>query len=212
MNDNLAQHAAQTPSPSTGSRQATQSVGSAMSSARRVAWEHATRHVFSAPRRWVEMERDGEASASMGARLTPSRAALKSDEPNFLVIASEAKQSIKLQRKYRLLRRAALRNDGMLIPNATLRLAAPCARGLHETFAPLRAWGTPGARCTRSLVCACSGRKHTSNNEHTGITRRSRTQWFYDLFRALPGDRALLPPSSADVWLVRARSGRLAIR
>ncbi len=41
-----------------------------------------------------------------------------------------------------------------------------------------RAWGMPGARCTRSLVCTCSGRKHTSNNEYTGITRHSRTQWF----------------------------------
>ena len=37
-------------------------------------------------------------------------------------------------------------------------------------------------------------------NEYTGITRRSRTQWFYDLFRALPGDRALLPPSPADMF------------
>jgi len=33
MNDSFAQHLAQTPSPSTGSRQATHSVGSAMSSA-----------------------------------------------------------------------------------------------------------------------------------------------------------------------------------
>src|SRR4030081_1578201 len=44
-----------------------------------------------------------------------------------------------------------------------------------------------------------SGRTHTSNNEYTGITRHSRTQWFYDLLRALPGDRALLPPSPADM-------------
>ena len=56
----------------------------------------------------------------------------------------------------------------------------------------------PDARCTRGLVCNDSGRTHTSNNEYTGITRHSRTQWFYDLFRALPGDRACLPPSSAD--------------
>src|SRR5882762_8479891 len=40
--------------------------------------------------------------------------------------------------------------------------------------------------------------KSTRVNEYTGITRRSRTQWFYDLFRALPGDRACLPPSPAD--------------
>src|SRR6266702_7995536 len=48
----------------------------------------------------------------------------------------------------------------------------------------------PAASCALG-----SGRTHTSNNEHPGITRRSRTQWFYGLFRALPGDRALLPPS-----------------
>src|SRR5216684_3240071 len=56
----------------------------------------------------------------------------------------------------------------------------------------------PDARCTRGLVCTCIGKKHTSNNEYTGIARHSRTQWFYGLCRALPGDRALLPPSPAD--------------
>jgi hypothetical protein len=65
---------------------------------------------------------------------------------------------------------------------------------------PRRAWGMPDACCTRGLVCNCSDRTHTSNNEHTGITRHSRTQWFYGLCRALPGDRALLPPSSADMF------------
>src|SRR6266851_321085 len=65
---------------------------------------------------------------------------------------------------------------------------------------PWRAWGMPGARCTRGPVCTCSGRTHTSNNEYTGIARHSRTQWFYGLFRALLGDRALLPPSSADMF------------
>src|ERR1700694_1646991 len=69
MNDSLAQHSAQTPSPSTGSRQATHSVGSAMSSASFAACDHAPRHAFSAPRTWVEMDRDGETSAAMGTRL-----------------------------------------------------------------------------------------------------------------------------------------------
>ena len=77
MNDSLAQHPAQTPSPWTGSRQATHSVGSAMSSASRAACTHAPRHAFSVPRRWVDMERDGDASASMRARLASGRAALK---------------------------------------------------------------------------------------------------------------------------------------
>jgi hypothetical protein len=51
----------------------------------------------------------------------------------------------------------------------------------------------PAASCALG-----SGRTHTSNNEYTGITRRPRTQWFYDLFRALPGDRAFLSPSLAE--------------
>src|SRR5260370_23677227 len=79
-------------------------------------------------------------------------------------------------------------------------LAARCARVGHEFLARWRAWGMPGARCTRGAVCTCIGRTHTSNNEHTGIARHSRTQWFYGLCRALPGDRALLPPSSAEMF------------
>src|SRR6266700_1805223 len=59
-------------------------------------------------------------------------------------------------------------------------------RGRGERRMPL----APAASCALG-----SGRTHTSNNEYPGITRRSRTQWFYGLFRALPGDRALLPPS-----------------
>src|SRR5450755_4569305 len=77
MNDSLAQHAGQTPSPSTGSRQATHSVGNAMSSASRAACRHTPRQAPSAPRKWPEMERDGDASASMGERLTPPGVVLK---------------------------------------------------------------------------------------------------------------------------------------
>ncbi len=49
---------------------------------------------------------------------------------------------------------------------------------------------------------------HTSiHSEFTGITRHSRTQWFYGLLRALPGDRAFLPPSSvrSDITCVMRR-------
>src|SRR3982074_1457242 len=66
-----------------------------------------------------------------------------------------------------------------------------------------RAPAAPAASCA-----LCIGRTHTSNNEYTGITRHSRTQWFYGLCRALPGDRALLPPSSAEQGFVTARSGQ----
>jgi hypothetical protein len=62
---------------------------------------------------------------------------------------------------------------------------------------PIRGRGERRAPLAPAALCAlCIGRKHTSNNEYPGITRRSRTQWFYGLLRALPGDRALLPPSS----------------
>src|SRR3984957_12764182 len=55
----------------------------------------------------------------------------------------------------------------------------------------------PGAQCARSL--ACKIKKHTSvvttvTSESPGIPRAM----VYDLFRALPGDRACLSPSSAD--------------
>src|ERR1700674_2762478 len=40
-----------------------------------------------------------------------------------------------------------------------------CGAALHAAPRP----GTPDARCTRSLVCTCSGRTHTSNNEYPGI-------------------------------------------
>jgi hypothetical protein len=46
------------------------------------------------------------------------------------VIASGAKQSIKRQRKYGLLRRFAPRNDGALIQTYVRDLAAPSARGV----------------------------------------------------------------------------------
>jgi hypothetical protein len=77
--------------------------------------------------------------------------------------------------------------------------AARCARVVNESFRP----GGRGERrvpAAPAVSCALgSGRTHTSNNEHTGIARHSRTQWFYGLFRALPGDRAFLPPSPAEL-------------
>jgi hypothetical protein len=57
--------------------------------------------------------------------------------------------------------------------------------------------GNAGRRCTRSRACSVVNTR-VSHHESTGTTRHSRTQWFYGLFRALPGDRALLPPSPAD--------------
>src|ERR1700709_1058263 len=74
MNDNFAQQVAQTPSPSTGSRQATHNVGSAMSSASRAVCFHTPWAMRNAPRKCEVMERDDEVSASMGemVMLAPS--------------------------------------------------------------------------------------------------------------------------------------------
>ena len=61
----------------------------------------------------------------------------------------------------------------------------------------------PGARCTRRLVCKGRSSKHTSSTgppKSPGIPAR---EWFYGLFRALPGDRAFLSPSPAAEGLVR---------
>src|SRR5450631_3313259 len=102
--------------------------------------------------------------------------------------------------------RAALRAD----PLASPRNDGVCYNSKHDFPTPRRDapesciyLSPPGGRgeCRVPVAPAasralCSGRTHTSNNEYTGITRHSRTQWFYGLCRALPGDRALLPPSS----------------
>src|SRR5438477_9731610 len=63
INDSFAQQSAHTPSPWTGSRQATHRVGSAISSAIRAACRHASRHTLMVKRKWPEIERDGEGSA-----------------------------------------------------------------------------------------------------------------------------------------------------
>src|SRR5712671_4601180 len=51
----------------------------------------------------------------------------------------------------------------------------------------------PAASCA-----VCIGRTHTSNNEYTGTPGIPARNGFNGFLRALPGDRALLPPSLAD--------------
>ncbi|SHK00398.1 hypothetical protein SAMN05444159_2153 [Bradyrhizobium lablabi] len=58
--------------------------------------------------------------------------------------------------------------------------------------------GNAGCRCTRSRACSVVNTR-VSHHRSTGTSRHSRTQWFYGLLRALPGDRALLPPSPAEL-------------
>src|SRR5216683_2174574 len=87
-------------------------------------------------------------------------------------MTGSAKQSISPQRKSGLLRCA--RNDVDRVPHTTSFPRRDAPELCKNPSRPRRAWGMPDARCTRGLVCACGGRKHTSNNEHTGITRHSR--------------------------------------
>ena len=92
-----------------------------------------------------------------------------------------------------LLRRFAPRNDD----EANSRvLATASARGLQNRSPPKkRAQGRPGARCTRGLVCIdAQGNAHTSiqvKRKHSGLPCAMALR----LIRALPGDRAFLPPS-----------------
>src|SRR5260370_40560902 len=80
-------------------------------------------------------------------------------------------------------------------------LAGRRARAVDESSAPKRAWGMPGAQCTRSLVCEVVSARCTRVFTAVApkITRHPRTQWFYGLCRALPGDRAFLSPSLAKI-------------
>ena len=56
----------------------------------------------------------------------------------------------------------------------------------------------PGAQCARSRACSVENTR-VSLHGHTGNTRHSPRNGFNGLLRALPGDRALLPPSPAKV-------------
>ncbi len=79
-------------------------------------------------------------------------------------------------------------------------LAAQYARAMQESFAPenrgrgeCRVPNAPAASCA-----LCSFSMHTSiHSGGTGYIRHSPRNGFNSLFRALPGDRALLPPSPA---------------
>src|SRR5256885_2521183 len=56
----------------------------------------------------------------------------------------------------------------------------------------------PDARCTRGLVCQTVQKWRTRAYRFSGGSPTSPAQWLYGLLRALPGERALLPPSLAD--------------
>jgi hypothetical protein len=77
--------------------------------------------------------------------------------------------------------------------------AAQCARAVHGRFAPFEGVGNAGCplhpRSRVHFVLVERTRVTTSTPESPGIPARNG---FNGLCRALPGDRALLPPSSAD--------------
>jgi hypothetical protein len=54
-------------------------------------------------------------------------------------------------------------------PRGALRPSCPCI------LRPKRAWGMPGARCTRSRACSVESTR-VSHHGRTGITRHSRTR------------------------------------
>jgi hypothetical protein len=60
-----------------------------------------------------------------------------------------------------------------------------------------RAWGMPGARCTRSLVCSVLVAHECSHRRRPGSPGIPARNGFNGFLRALLGDRACLSPSSA---------------
>src|SRR6266852_2360710 len=89
-------------------------------------------------------------------------------------------------------------------------LAAGDARGLR--FVSLKLEGAGNAGCAlhpRSRVQKENAHEHTGSAE---ALRHSLRNGFTAYFALSPENRALLSPSSANSWLIRARSGRLAFR
>ena len=63
-------------------------------------------------------------------------------------------------------------------------------------LSPKKTEGVGNAGCPLHPQSVCKGRKHTVVTTGTPEHPAFPAQWFYGLFRALPGDRAFLPPSS----------------
>jgi hypothetical protein len=137
-------------------------------------------------------------------------------EPRVLetVIASEAKQSIATKRKNGLLRRFRLRSSsygGQVAPRNDARThlrdpAAGFARGLACSFRPLRSEGAGNAGRPMRPIAACAGVvvERTRVSQVTPeIVRHSPRNGFNGFLRALPGDRAFLPPSSLRSSLLK---------
>jgi hypothetical protein len=75
-------------------------------------------------------------------------------------------------------------------PEFCYQLPALSSEGAGNAGRPMR----PPQRVRRSKV-----KKHTRQSGHTGITRHSLRNGFNGFLRALPGDRAFLPPSPVKI-------------
>jgi hypothetical protein len=62
-----------------------------------------------------------------------------------------------------------------------------------------RAQGKPGAQCTRGLACELKSTRASPPQVHRNHLRLSLRDGFNGFLRSLPGDRALLSPSPAEV-------------
>src|ERR1700737_3835606 len=80
-------------------------------------------------------------------------------------------------------------------------LAAYSAQVCHERPPSEKIRGRRECRAPDAPAASRANEKSTraSHHGHTGITRHSPRNGFNGFLRALPGDRALLPPSSADI-------------
>src|SRR5216684_7764484 len=114
--------------------------------------------------------------------------------------------TLRRRKKNGLPGRVAARHDGQFqthvskhtFPNTRSRLATRCARVVHLSSAlggrgECRAPAAPAASC--AIVVIERTRVTTSTPASPGIPARNG---FNGFLRALPGDRALLPPSPAD--------------
>ena len=72
--------------------------------------------------------------------------------------------------------------------------AARSARVMHD-LAPKITEGAGNAGCATHPRPVCIGRKHTVVTTGRPHQPAFPARWFYGLYRALPGDRAVLPPS-----------------
>ena len=86
--------------------------------------------------------------------------------------------------------------DTNMTPRSRGMLPEVC---INVTLENQRAQGTPGACCTRGLVCNKRTRKRTRAYRYRRSIPTFPAQWPYGLCRALPGDEFVLSPSPAEL-------------